>query len=152
MTGDELLPIVQRNAIVDFAAIAAYLSSCFAIFALSMAGKRKLKEFLGEHSTIADAAALERFRDLVRKNMIAALVVLALGFVSVVLGLYVMNRTGTTGILLVIVVSLFIFAQGRSIKQLEGRTRYLPCGDEVLKRDYEASVLAWKKKVFPNFK
>jgi len=149
--------------------IAALLLTCFVLFAvelpmatiyfllcvmnlgLALVGRREVQGFLAIHTTIADAASLEAFKSIARRNMRFAICIIALFIPSLVVGFYLISLYSIHGLVVILVANALLIILARSTKKLEVRARTLSCTDETLRSEYHHVSETWTKKLLPDF-
>jgi hypothetical protein len=111
----------------------------------------QLRGFLAETRAIGDTRSLERYKDLVRRQMHLALVVIAVLLTGLALGLAMILRHGVTGLVVVLLANALVLVMGLYHKQMETRVRGLPAPSPELEEEYRRVSKTWLKKALPDF-
>ncbi len=130
--------------------ILPYVLLQIALIAGLLFAQRALKAFLATHTAIADTAALEALKQVVRTQMYGALYAIALGLILIPYSIVLSISHGLLGLAVVIALSGVGFVLGKVTKTLEVRTRSLPC-TAALKSEYARVGEIWLKKALPRF-
>jgi hypothetical protein len=109
-----------------------------------------IKSFLAQTPAITNDADLDRFKNLTRVNMYAALFQIILLGAGGLLGLYGVV-TGQVGLTLVIILNGIIFAVAKLTQNSERHTRNLQVTSDFLKSQYTAICEAWVNDTIPKF-
>jgi hypothetical protein len=119
--------------------------------AVFLASLVQLRRFLATTATIADRAALDRFRALARIQMYLALVVMVLGALGVAVSVFLVQRHGLAGLAVVLVINALVFLFGLYHKTVEARARSLEVAAEPLESEYRRIADTWVRKPLPDF-
>lgn len=114
-------------------------------------GTGEARRFLRAHAHVREPQALEAFKTLARRNMLAAIGVLILGAGSLGLALLVVRDLGAVGLATVIALYAPCTLLSIRLTKLEGRTRNLPCEDPSMLAEYQRVGTSWRKKLLPDF-
>jgi hypothetical protein len=119
--------------------------------ALTLWGGFEVKRFLNSHTTIDGPTALQAFKTLARRNMIVALIYLALGIPSILLAVYLVAQLQMVGLATALAVYVPSFLMNRRLLVLERQARSLECASDELKELHEKISQTWVKKALPDF-
>jgi len=113
--------------------------------------RHEVSEFLSQHATIESEDVLTSFKAMVRRQMLGAIFLIALGIMFVLLCMFVTSQLMVAGFILVLSLATPIFLFARGSKKIEIRARTLLCSNERLQVEYDRVASAWTKKLFPDF-
>jgi type IV secretory pathway VirB3-like protein len=108
-------------------------------------------DFLSKHAAIESDETLQIFKAMVRRQMIIAIGVLAMGILFILLCMFVTMQLLLLGFLLILCLATPLFLFAHSTKKLEARARTLVCADERRRAEYTRVGSAWIEKLFPDF-
>lgn len=131
--------------------VAYFLALNLGLVALNLWATLEVQRFLRDHVSIHDSEALEAFKALARRNMIAALVYLPLGIVSVLLAAYLVTQLQLVGLAVALAVFIPSLLLSRNLVVLERRARALDCANDDLREMHQKIGLTWVKKALPDF-
>jgi hypothetical protein len=83
--------------------------------------------------------------------MYGAIVYLALGLPTLLLGAYIVVTLGVVGLAAVLATSLPAYLLSRKVRALEATARGAPCANDLLLAEHRKIGEAWVKNVLPNF-
>jgi hypothetical protein len=140
--------MVSRSTILMLLVVMPAASVLSAVYFMSA-----LKRFMGETPSIDTAADLETFKSLVRKQMYAALVQIALLGLPILLFLMgMLTRTLWRGdFLYVLIPNLVVIVVGRVLRAVERKAQMLPVSDPQLEKARDEIVHTWEKKALPDW-
>ena len=121
------------------------------LVAVFLASLAQLRQFLGTTATIADQAALDRFKALARVQMYLALVVMVLGALGVGVSVVLVQRHGLAGLAVMLLTNALVFLFGLYHKTVEARARGLEVRAEHLSAEYGRIGDTWVRKPWPDF-
>lgn len=113
----------------------------------------ELRRFLDQTSTLSSTIDLERFKQVVARQMYAALVqifVLGSPLLLFFFGIY-RGDIHPTDLLWIVVPSLVVMVLGFMYKGLESKVKGIPTGSDELARQRDAIVSTWNSKPFPDW-
>jgi hypothetical protein len=134
-----------------------YVMMILALYGLGVANAvvfgSELRRFASEVTTISSTAHMERFKQVVARQMYAALAQIGfLGAPVVVFFAGVVRKVmGPGDVLLIIIPSAIILLLAQAYKKVETAVRELPVADEQLRRQRDHIVDTWMKKPFPDW-
>jgi Mn2+/Fe2+ NRAMP family transporter len=131
--------------------IAAFIAVSLLLLLLTVGGRVDASSFLRRRDAIDDAADLEAFKSLARRNMFAALAYIGLGLAFLGLGITLLVTQGWLGTALMVGFSLVHYFLSKGSRDIEVRTRSLPCPDPALAQEYARVSQSWLKKALPDF-
>ena len=112
-----------------------------------------LKRFMGETPRIDTAADLEIFKSVVKKQMYAALIQIALlGLPIVLFVIGSLTQTLRLGdFVYVLIPNLVVIIAGRILRRVERKAQMLPVSDPQLEKARNDIVRTWEKKALPDW-
>lgn len=126
-----------------------------AIYALATVvllwGRQDVVRFLAAHSAITDAASLEAFKRMARRNMLVTLPYAVMLIVGIGIGLHLLSADPIRGLVLCVVANAVFFGVISTSRPLEIRTRELPCSNPALAAEYARISRSWLQKLWPDF-
>jgi hypothetical protein len=128
-----------------------FIGLCCLSLGIFYSAETQLKQFLKNHSTIADDRALNSYKAVVRKYMY-----LTLAQIGVMVGLlslcvvWFVNKD-FSGIFIAPVFGMVIGFGSRELPKLEEKIRSLSVADRELERQYQTINKTWGKKALPDF-
>lgn len=132
--------------------IILYILLNSALVAVVLWGRSETKRFLSSHTAISGISALDDFKCLARRNMIATLIYLPFALVSLLWAIFLSVKLQLAGLALVLVVQGILFLFSHNLKKLEIHTRSLDtCDDASIKDEYQRVCTSWVKKALPDF-
>ncbi len=131
--------------------ILAYMVLSLVLLVLLFWARLVLRRFLDTHGSIANRRVLLEFKAVARWNMYGALAFLVGGAILLAGGLYLTMEEGLTGLMVVLACSLPSLILSLATKELEERSRALPCPDTALMPEYRQVCETWVKKALPDF-
>lgn len=131
--------------------VAALLVVSAVMAAFCFWGRRDVAYFLSKHPEIESEDTLTAFKAMVRRQMIVAIGVMAMGIVFMLLCMFVTMQLLLLGFLVILAVATPIFLLARDSKKLETKARTLACTNEHLQVEYARIASAWTEKLFPDF-
>jgi hypothetical protein len=111
----------------------------------------EVKRFLKNHNTIDGSIAMEAFKTLARRNMIDALVCLALGIASILFAVYLVAQLQLIGLVIALAVYMPSYLLNRQLQVFERQARSLECASYELKELHAQIGQRWVKKALPDF-
>lgn len=121
---------------------------------LSIFAYIQLKTFVAEHPQIDSPAILDRFKSVVKTNMLLAVVLISLALIGVLIVAagFLLTDFGLLDLTAVsTVVAVIFFIMGRPIAKMEGRAKALTVTDESLKVEFDRVVDVWDKRLFADW-
>lgn len=122
----------------------------WAIGATFWAGSQ-VKSFLAATPAIGNHAALERYKELARRNMYLALIQIAVLVAGLILGVVLIFRHGVVGFVAVLVANALLFVVSKQNIGFEKQARALSAATEELAREHRRISDTWVKKPLPDF-
>ena len=113
--------------------------------------RAELQRFLKIHPFIRDDRSLAAFKQLARRNMRIALLLLGPLVLDAACIIVVVRAYGLAGLGMVLLVNIPVFWLSRSVGALEAQARSLSCEDAELLAEYKRVGKSWVKKAFPDF-
>lgn len=113
-----------------------------------------LKKFLTTTPEIASTQDMERFKQLVKGQMYAALVQIAILSIPILVfayGLWIKVLKPNTDILYMLVPSLVVLGAGMALKSVERNVQNVPTANEELTKERDRIVDIWLHQPFPNW-
>ena len=113
-----------------------------------------LKRFLTNTPEIKSAQDMERFKQLVKGQMFAALAqiaVLSIPILVFVYGLWIKVLKPNTDILYMLVPSLVVLGAGMALKSVERNVQNVPTATDELTKERDRIVDIWLHQPFPNW-
>ena len=120
------------------------------LMVLMLYARSALRLFLAKHQAISSVEAMADFKQVARMNMYGALIYLVLGFVMLVMAVFITIKMGLLGLLIGLCFSIPSLLVSLKVKSLEDRSKNLPC-DPTLKEEFEHVKEVWFKKALPDF-
>jgi hypothetical protein len=137
----------SRRMILDTLFALIYVAVA-AIYGISLG---QLKRFLAETRAIGDTSSLERYKELVRRQMHLALAAIVVLLAGLGLGIFLIRSHGVSGLLVVLLLNAAVLGMGLYHKRLESRARDLPTSSPELEQTYRHISTTWLKKALPDF-
>lgn len=109
-----------------------------------------IQSLLSKSPDIATTVDLDRFKNLARLNMYAALLQIVILGSGEFLGFYG-QITGGIGLLLFLFLNAVIIVISKVVKKSEKLSQNLPVRDPLLSNEYQAVCDTWNNNLFPNF-
>jgi hypothetical protein len=119
--------------------------------ALSLWVHIQIRRFLAETPTIADERSLQRYKDLVRPQMYAALAGIGILLAGLVVSLLIVARYGCGGFFVVMLANAWMIGASLYLRRFEVRARSLEVTSEALEPEYRRVSAVWVKKPLPDF-
>ncbi len=112
-----------------------------------------LKSFMDETPRIDTNADLEKFKDVVRKQMYAALLQIVLMGLPILIFLYgaVTGLMRFGDILYVIFPDAVVIIVGKALRKIEKKAQSLPVSSPELEKARDKIVYCWEKKPLPDW-
>ena len=126
-----------------------------ALYAAAIAGglyfRLQTARFLAKHATIADAAGLEEFKNLARRNMKAVYPFVAAIFLGMALSAQLIIHDPVLGFATFLLLNILVVWSGLSLRKVENRARELACPDPALAATYQRIAQSWLSDSWPRF-
>jgi len=112
-----------------------------------------LKRFMDETPRIDSNRDLEKFKDVVRKQMYAALLQIVLMGLPILIFLYgaVTGLMRFGDILYVIIPNAIVIVVGKVLRGIEKKAQSLPVSSPELEKARDDIVYCWEKKPLPDW-
>jgi len=131
--------------------VTALLIVSVVMAAFSLWGRHDVADFLSQHSAIESEQSLTAFKAMVRRQMLVAIGVMAMGILFTLVCMFVTMQLMLFGFLIIVSVAAPMFLLARNSKKLEVKARTLACSDERRRIEYARVASAWTEKLFPDF-
>lgn len=121
---------------------------------LSLYFGSQLKRFLTHTPEIKSTQDIERFKQLVKGQMYAALaqiVILSIPILTFAYGLWIKELQPNTDILYMLAPSLIVLGAGMAMKGVEHKVQNVPTATEDLTKERDRVVDIWLHQPFPNW-
>ncbi len=113
-----------------------------------------LRRFLKETPQIKSPKDIERFEQLVKGQMYAALaqiVILSIPILVFAYGLFIKLLKPNTDILYMLAPSLIVLAAGMILKKTEHTVQHIPTANDELAKERDRIVEIWQHQALPNW-
>ena len=140
------LPLIETAA-----AVVLTVAIKLGVLVTKWKSRAELRRFLKIHPFIRDDRSLAAFKQLARRNMRIALLLLGPLVLDAACIIVVVRAYGLAGLGMVLLVNIPVFWLSRSVGALEAQARSLSCEDAELLAEYTRVGKSWVKKAFPDF-
>ena len=121
------------------------------VIALNLFFRRETIRFLAKHAAITDVAGLEAFKNLARRNMKAALPLMAAFLVAMALSAFLIIVDPLVGFVTFLLANGLVVWSALALRKVEIRVRELPCPDPALAATYKRISTSWLSDPWPDF-